>query len=236
MKKIRPVQVFCDFDGTVTRGDTVDLLLETLAHEKWKEIESRWERGEIGSRECMALQVPLIQGGWPAILRVLETVQVDKTFATFVNWCKLRSIPIAIVSDGLDKVIKHLLEREGIKIDMIWANRLIAHPSGELALEFPKNNHRVVCSSGLCKCQVLDKAGSNPLKVVVGDGRSDFCWSRNADVLFAKDKLQSYCQSNSIEHLPYDNFVQIRVTLEEMMAAEQPAAAYAGSFGELART
>ena len=25
------IQVFCDFDGTITRGDTVDLLLETLA-------------------------------------------------------------------------------------------------------------------------------------------------------------------------------------------------------------
>ena len=225
MKKHQQIEVFCDFDGTVTAGDTVDLLLETLADEEWKAIEKRWVDGEIGSRECMALQVPLIRGGWPKMLEVLETVKVDKSFATFVHWCRMRSIPISIVSDGIDRVIKHLLDREGIKIDNIWANQLIETADGGLGLQFPKPR-RVVCSSGLCKCQVLDKAGSAPLKVVIGDGRSDFCWSQNADLVFAKDKLLTHCQTNNISYLPYDNFVQIRVLLEELnVGVHQPVAA-----------
>jgi 2-hydroxy-3-keto-5-methylthiopentenyl-1-phosphate phosphatase len=235
MTRQRPVQVFCDFDGTITQGDTVDLLLETLAVDEWRELERRWEAGEIGSRECMAMQVPLIRGGWQAILSVLETVQVDKSFATFVNWCRMRRIPISIVSDGLDRVIKHLLQREGIHIDNIWANRLLESTSGELCLEFPKPWRRVVCPSGLCKCQVLDRAGVKPLKVVIGDGRSDFCWARNADMLFAKDKLLKYCQTNNIAHVPYDNFVQIRVLLEELMSeSDVPAATLTGAFAEAA--
>lgn len=235
MKKIRPIQIFCDFDGTVTRGDTVDLLLETLADDAWKEIESRWVRGEIGSRECMAMQVPMIRGGWNAVLDVLETVEFDNSFATFVNWCRLRNIPISIVSDGIDRVIQHLLDREKIRVDHIWANHLVeTNEQGSLGLEFPKPWRRVVCPSGLCKCQVLDRAGTNPLKVVIGDGRSDFCWARNADILFAKDKLAKHCETNNISHLPYDNFVQIRVLLEELMSAsEQPAASVSGAFADL---
>lgn len=223
------IQVFCDFDGTITKGDTVDLLLERLALPSWREVEDLWERGEIGSRECMARQVPLIQGGWAAIEDVLKTVEVDNSFATFVQWCRSRKVNIGIVSDGLDRVINHLLRREGIQVDHIWSNRLVEREDG-LRLEFPPNNHRVVCSSGLCKCQVLDKAGPFVTKVVVGDGRSDFCWSANADILFAKDKLYSYCKTNNIHAYKYSNFVQIRVLLEEMMTATQPVPA--GTFIE----
>jgi 2,3-diketo-5-methylthio-1-phosphopentane phosphatase len=232
--KRQSVQIFCDFDGTVTKGDTVDLLLEQLADKKWMEIEASWERGEIGSRECMSKQVPLIRGGWPAILKVLESVQIDNSFATFVNWCRLRNIRISVVSDGLDRVIKHLLDRENIHIDELRANHLVEDAHGNLALEFAKSNHRVVCASGVCKCQVLDQAGPRFLKVVIGDGRSDFCWARNADLLFAKDKLLKYCQSNNIPHLPYDNFVQVRVILDELMnTAEKDLATSAAAYAEV---
>jgi len=67
----------------------------------------------------MSMQVPLIRGGWPAILSVLENVEIDKSFAPFVTWCRMRGIKISIVSDGLDRVISHLLERESIKIDHV---------------------------------------------------------------------------------------------------------------------
>jgi 2-hydroxy-3-keto-5-methylthiopentenyl-1-phosphate phosphatase len=228
------IQIFCDFDGTITNGDTVDLLLETLADDQWKAIEERWVKGEIGSRECMALQVPLIRGGWDAMLQVLDTVKVDRSFATFVQWCRLRHIPIAIVSDGIDRVIKHILKRENIKLDNVWANHLVETADGKLGLQFPKNDHRVVCPSGLCKCQVLDKAGPQPLKVVIGDGRSDFCWANNADLLFAKDKLLAHCNKNNIAHVPYDNFVQIRVLLEEMMATDAQPSFLGKSFMDVA--
>ncbi|HEY9791077.1 MAG TPA: MtnX-like HAD-IB family phosphatase [Candidatus Obscuribacterales bacterium] len=215
------LQIFCDFDGTITRGDTTDTLLEALAHPRWKEIEARWENGEIGSRECMQQQVPLIEGGWPAMLSVLDRVEIDNSFATFVNWCKLRGVKISIVSDGIDRVIQHLLQREKVTVEHIWANHLIEDKQGALSLELPKAGRRVVCSSGLCKCQVLDAAGASVLKVVIGDGRSDFCWARNADLLFAKDKLLKHCQTNNIAHLPFDNFVQIRVLLEELMSEQE---------------
>lgn len=228
MKK--QIQVFCDFDGTITAGDTVDLLLETLADPCWIEVEKRWERGEIGSRECMAQQVPLIRGGWPAILKVLDTVKVDHSFTTFVNWCRIRKIPVSIVSDGLDKVIHHVLDREGIVVDRIWSNHLVEHKSGALSLEFPRSNHKVVCPSGLCKCQVLDQAGA-VTKVVIGDGRSDFCWSRNADILFAKDKLLTHCKSQNIACHQYENFVHIRVLLDELMSATEVVP---GAFGDVA--
>jgi 2,3-diketo-5-methylthio-1-phosphopentane phosphatase len=234
MKKPR-LEIFTDFDGTVTRGDTIDLLLETLADPSWKQIEERWINGEISSRECMALQVPLIQGGWQAMLAVLQTVEVDNTFAAFAGWCKFRKIALSVVSDGIDKVIDYLLSRENIKIARISANHLLESDGGQLALSFPERGSRVVCPSGPCKCQVLDNAGANVIKVVIGDGRSDFCWARNADILFAKDKLARYCSEQGIAFIPYENFLQIRMTLEELHSADtagRPASVPAGKLKE----
>src|SRR5579875_140282 len=209
------VEVYCDFDGTVTQGDTIDLLLELLGDTGWREIEKRWEAGEIGSRECMALQVPLLRGGWRAIETVLSKVKVDPTFAEFASWCRQTGIPLRIVSDGIDRVIHFLLAREGVRVDYVWANHLNESPDGELSLTFPYAPTIAGCSSGLCKCKIIDNGPARAVKVVVGDGRSDFCWSTEADLLFAKSRLLQHCRSNNIAHIPFDNFRTVRAGLEK---------------------
>ena len=63
----KAMRIFCDFDGTISQIDVVDFLLNRLAGPSWNEIEAEWLRGEIGSKECLARQIPLIQGGWKAV-------------------------------------------------------------------------------------------------------------------------------------------------------------------------
>lgn len=209
------VEVYCDFDGTITQGDTIDVLLEALGDPRWREIEARWERGEIGSRECMALQVPLLRGGWKAIEKVLSGVKVDPTFAEFATWCRQSGVPLRIVSDGIDRVIHHLLAREGVRVDYVWANHLNESADGQLSLSFPYAPTVAGCSSGLCKCKILDAGTRKTVKVVIGDGRSDFCWSTECDILFAKAKLLQHCKKNNISCVPFDNFKAVRVALEK---------------------
>jgi len=213
------IDIYCDFDGTVTRGDTIDVLLEQLAVPSWRDIEARWERGEIGSRECMALQVPLIQGGWQAVLKVLDHVKIDPTFPKFAAWCRQNGIALRIVSDGIDRVIHHILKRENIVVDNVWANHLVEDENGTLQLTFPHAPQVLGCGSGLCKCKILGAGSTRPMKVVIGDGRSDFCWAADADLVYAKSKLLSHCRQNGIQCVAYDDFVAIRASLEEKVAA-----------------
>ena len=42
-----------DFDGTISVLDVTDSLLQRFGQPGWQELEDQWERGEIGSRECM---------------------------------------------------------------------------------------------------------------------------------------------------------------------------------------
>ena len=213
------LRVFCDFDGTITTVDVTDLILERLADPSWMEIEARWERGEIDSRECMARQVQLIHGGWAAIRELLDEVKLDPTFQPFVAWCAAQHIPLVVVSEGLDRVIHWLLRRDGIKVDAVWANRLCESTDGGLTLEFPwQALDQRVCHAGLCKCRVLERTPSNSFNVVIGDGLSDRCWTRHAAFVAAKSKLLGYCYANSIACLPFDDFVTVQRALEQMLA------------------
>jgi len=222
-----PIEIYCDFDGTITIGDTTDKLLEALADPAWTEIEKSWERGEIGSRECMALQVALIRGGWAAMKNVLDHVSIDPTFPKFARWCQRMGIPLRIVSDGLDRCIHYLLAKENVRVDYVWANRLQESEDGSFSLLFPYTVANKVCTSGVCKCNLLESRRSTPMRVVIGDGRSDFCWAPEADVLFAKAQLAQYCAKEKIEYHHFEDFSNIKSVLQEHLVKE-PAAVGVG--------
>jgi 2-hydroxy-3-keto-5-methylthiopentenyl-1-phosphate phosphatase len=69
---------------------------------------------------------------------------------------------------------------------------------------------------------VLERGPQRPIKAVIGDGRSDFCWSQEADLLFAKNKLLKHCRETNLACVPYEDFTAIKRVLETVLA-EKPA-------------
>ena len=54
--------VFLDFDGTISTLDVGRHLLARTAPPEWWDLHEQYERGEIGSRECIAGQWALVVG------------------------------------------------------------------------------------------------------------------------------------------------------------------------------
>lgn len=194
-----------DFDGTVALADTVDSLLQRFADPEWERIEEQWGRGEIGSRECMAAQIALVRGDQASLERFLDDVEVDPTFVDFVD--EVRELAtMVIVSDGLDYPISHVLARLGTEIPF-YANKLAFRPGG-LAISFPHLDPLCPIGSGVCKCaaaRAVD-AGRSLWTVLIGDGRSDVCFARKADYVFAKGLLRRFCEAENINHSPFETF------------------------------
>ncbi len=218
--KRQPI-VFCDFDGTVTTTDVTDVLLEELALPQWKVIEEQWVNGKIDDCQCMSEQIALIQGDWKRITGVLDQIKIDPYFKDFVAQCRSHNVPLHIGSNGIDRVLKYILDREHIQVDGIWSYHLIESNNG-WALKFPKDKERGICQiahSIACKCTLLEPAkvskitDKNAYKIVIGDSKSDFCWSNKADFVFAKKKLAQYCGARDIDYLSFDNFLDINSIL-----------------------
>jgi 2-hydroxy-3-keto-5-methylthiopentenyl-1-phosphate phosphatase len=209
------MRIFCDFDGTISTVDTTDLVLGQLADPAWEDLEARWRRSEITAAECMRGQIALIGGDDDALQAVLDRVEIAPGFAEFAAWCQAGGIALTIVSDGVDGFIHHILQRHGLDHLPVVANRLAGDAIAGRRLEQPWIRAGCAGGSGVCKCQVVSEslAPDDSLLVFIGDGRSDFCVSNRADLLFARDELAAHARSRAMHHHEFSDFHQITTTL-----------------------
>lgn len=197
-----------DFDGTIAPVDTVDSLLERFADPQWESIEQQWVRGEINSQECMAAQIALVRGERAVLEEFLHSVEIDPSFVDFVQYVR-QFADLAVVSDGLDDPIRHALGQLDVPIP-IYANRLTFRPGG-LNISFPYRDAACAVGSGVCKCAIARQinAGRGLSTILIGDGRSDLCIARSADLVFAKGSLRRFCEAENITHIPFETFGEL---------------------------
>jgi 2-hydroxy-3-keto-5-methylthiopentenyl-1-phosphate phosphatase len=205
------VRVFVDFDGTISIGDTTDLILETFADPSWRTIETDWVAGRIGSRECLARQIDLVRASPEALDAFVRDATIDPHFAGFVALCGAYGLPITVVSDGLDRIAAAMLARAGLSLPVV-ANHLEWLGGRRWRLGFPHARADCRATAGHCKCATIaaEPAG---LRVLIGDGRSDFCAAAGADLVIAKGALAEHCVGSGIAFEPFANFADASLIL-----------------------
>ena len=222
--------VFCDFDGTVATVDTTDALLERYAEPAWREVEQLWVDGKIGSKECMRRQVELVRATARQLDAFADHIAIDEGFPAFVRACERRSVPVAVLSDGLDYVIRRVLARHALGFLPVFANHL--KPLGDDRYTLLAPYAAPECSAGTCKCAIMGRSASRAT-LLIGDGRSDFCAAaKSADLVLAKDRLLRHCEQHDIAHFAFDGFLHARTLLE--MHLDSPPARTAAAIPDLA--
>ena len=214
--------VFCDFDGTISRKDVTDELLEAFALPEWRVIEAKWRAGDIGSRECMRRQVELLRCSRKELDSLLDAVAIDPGFADFVSACRDRGFPVVVLSDGIDYAIHRVLRNHGLDDLPVYANRLSFHVGGGFGLDSPHSDPSCSPDCGTRKCALMRRlALPGSEKVLVGDGASDFCAaSEAADFVLAKDSLLTHCRATALPHALYENFHNVQKLLVDLERGE----------------
>ena len=216
------MRVICDFDGTITRQDSTDTVLEALAAPAWRQAQDDWLAGRLSGADCMRRQVALIGGSDAELDAVLDAVELDPGFDAFVAWSEAHGLPISIVSDGVDYFIARILARHGLQRLPAVANRLAGEP-GARRLQQPWRRPDCGAGSGVCKCAVaLADQPAGATSIFVGDGPSDYCVAEHADILFAKGRLAERAHDRNLPFLPFETFDDVRRTLAVLMG-EHPA-------------
>jgi 2-hydroxy-3-keto-5-methylthiopentenyl-1-phosphate phosphatase len=204
------MNVFCDFDGTVTLEDGTDAILQRFALPVWREWEQLWAHGEISSLECLSQQVQLIRADRKTLVDFATGLAVDPGVVTLAHECQEREIPFTIVSDGLDLVVKTVLDRHNLSHIPFFANHVIWPSSGSPALEFPHAAPACDSRAGTCKCAITGVGRKRGVQsVYIGDGRSDFCVAAKMDCVYAKGALQKWCVSHDIPCQPFETLAEV---------------------------
>jgi len=211
MKNLR---FFIDFDGTITKNDVVDMILERFGLSQWTEVERQWMEGQIGSRECLSKQMDLVSATEQEFTELISQVEIDPFFINFLERAQNLSIPVAIVSDGFDIVIDQIFKQSFLKSPElfqhlpVYSNKLKRTPRGYKALFTDEDLCAHACAN--CKPRVMKKIASEGETIVfVGDGFSDRFAAQESQLTFAKGKLLKFCEENKIKHIKYSSFKEI---------------------------
>ena len=198
--------ILCDFDGTISVEDVIDSLLDRFGRPGWEVLEQDWRAGRIGSRECMAGQVELLQMTRAELDAHLAEVWIDHAFPGFVARARELNVPIRVVSDGLDYAIHRILGRYGLDDLPLAANHLApAEPPKQWQLTSPFQADG--CRSGTCKCACVAQAREGGAKtLLIGDGASDFSAADRVDFVFAKHRPIEHCRAAGIAYVPITGF------------------------------
>ena len=216
--------IVCDFDGTITRTDVIDNILQRFADPSWEAIEDQWLQGEIGSRECLSRQLSLVKASPAELLAYFDTVEIDPDFPDFVDHVIGLGATLEVVSDGIEQGIARILARNYVSLLPILANRLRQVDQNSWRIDFPYASDACRAASGNCKCKSTPR---NKRVLVIGDGKSDMCVASTADFVFAKGSLATYCEANNIAHARFDTFAEVPALLAQL---PQGIAANANTF------
>ncbi|MFQ5864080.1 MAG: MtnX-like HAD-IB family phosphatase [bacterium] len=212
------MKVFCDFDGTVAKNDVGNLLFRTFADGRCFDIVNLWKKGVISSKECLTEECRIARVTREELEHFADAQQVDPYFKEFVVYCQKNRIQVEILSDGLDFYIERILKNHGL-VPMVnfRSNHLVFVNRNQIRPEFPY--YEKGCGKcGNCKGYHIREARTQGKHVIyVGDGLSDRCGAKEADLVFAKRDLLKFCQQNQIPHFEFKDFGEVFNQLKKIL-------------------
>jgi len=193
------MSVFIDFDNTITLVDVLYQLIERFSiSDDWRSLEHAWLSGEITTKECLTGQMRSVRISSQELSGYLTTIEIDPYFSKLIDFFKEKGIELTIVSDNFEPIINFILEHNGIKGVPVFANELNVYQD-RLLPSFPFQNPECLSCAHCKKIHFMkNRRCKEDLIIYVGDGRSDICPAKKADIVFAKSTLLNYFKKNSL--------------------------------------
>ena len=212
MSRASTTTVLLDFDGTITVRDAdfviADAVLPPARANGYVPLAEAYERLEIGAAayfERFLELVPLCPEEFAReAVRVPLRPGLDRLLAALGQ----PEFELRVLSEGLDVYIEPALRAAGLGHLPYSCNRAIWDGVGYTVAPAADG---VPCARCLnCKGAHVQRARDAGRRVVmVGNGASDLCGARRADLVFARDGLVDHCRREGIAHTPFDRFDEI---------------------------
>ena len=214
--KQKKVLILSDFDGTICKMDIGNEVLSHFTEKSWDDLDREYIKGSMGSRVAYEKIVPLIAGNREKMKDfVLARGKLARGFLQFYQLCRKKSLDVKIVSDGLDFYIRNILENNGFTDIEFFSNAVEFGTDDSITIKFPRLNE--LCGRcGTCKNSILHSFRLMYEQIIyIGDGHSDVCPSRSADLVFARGVLLKKYQQENIPCIPFNDFSTINQYLKK---------------------
>ncbi|ORX98103.1 phosphoric monoester hydrolase [Basidiobolus meristosporus CBS 931.73] len=227
MSTINNLFIFSDFDGTITKEDSLNILIDKcMGSEPRQSIDDAIKQGTMSFKEGMTRQFAGIDASWEEASTFLQsTTHVDPHFKEFAQYCDAENIPLTVVSCGIGPLIKEFLkgfvgselaskiqvEANSVEIiDQKWIP--VYHDDSDFGHD-----------KSLTMRQIKATLEVKPILVFLGDGLSDISAAREADILFAKKgcDLEDWCIKENVSYTSFENFSHVLEVLKKFIATRE---------------
>jgi len=223
----RAMLAFLDYDGTLTTHECNEIVLTRFVGDAWRPLEAEAKADRMGHAEVFDRQIGLIRAPRAELLGALVAAAAPAPgLPAFLAGLEARGGRPVIVSAGLREAIAAVWSREHLPPVELHASELVGGgprggPPYRLAFsgvlgDCPR------CGPKACKGAAL-RALRRPGELVVafGDGASDLCPAREADLTFARGHLAKRCAAEGLEWRELNDFGTVLAQVDEWLARRE---------------
>lgn len=197
-----------DFDITISKRDSTDVLLENHNPEYKQVIREKYRNKEITMREFIKFGLESLNITKEEYVRTLsENVTIDTTFIDFIK----SGIEFRIVSAGTRLNIQGSLLKYNINLkDEDIISNDISFEGNKITISNPFLDTEQYY--GVDKKEIVRSYQEKGYKVYfVGDGPSDYRAIETADFSFIRKGTRAikFCEENNIDFFEFNNFNEI---------------------------
>ena len=207
--------IACDFDGTITQNDTLHLIVARYGERGlWEAIEPRLRAGELTLEQAMQAEFAGVRAT-PEQVRelVLAEAGLRAGFPDFVAWARDGGHRLVVLSSGFRSVIDAVLGHWGLGHLEVASHEADFTPEGCRLVWADRGERCAICGRRCKRHDVRTRLAGETL-VLIGDGISDRCVARMADVVFARAHLARDLAIDGVAYTPFEDFDQVREELE----------------------
>ena len=214
-----PNTLVTDFDGTLTRTDFFQAVLERLVDDNLS-IWNRYCQGSITHFEALAGYYRQIRIQQSKLLEMVNELGFPKNFANLVNGLRKNKWDVVIASAGCEWYIRYLVNLSDINPSpIVHANGGTYSDDAGLVMELPRHSPHFHPEIGISKASVVKAhMGLNRSVAFAGDGPTDLEPALLVDpkLRFAKGALARLLSDKEEEFIPFYDWDEIPNHLLEM--------------------
>jgi len=216
---IAPWRLLLDFDGTITLRDAdfeiADALLPPGRERAYEPLAKRYERLELSLVGYFQAYLALLDVAPETIRRAAGRVALRPGFADLLATCRALALDVVVVSEGIDLYVHPILAAAGLGDAAVSCN--VARRADGAGWQVSPPPDGAPCERCLnCKGVHVRRAHAAGQRVaVVGNGASDLCGARAADLVVARDTLARHCDAEGIPYRPWTTFEDVAAALRD---------------------
>ncbi len=207
-----------DFDGTLTRHDFFQLVLERLVPPGTPDYWQDYRAGRLTHFEAMRAYYSAIRASEEETLRIVEAMELEPDLAGWVGRLQQAGWKVIVASAGCAWYIEHLLRRQGVMID-VYANpgRFVAGQG--LLMDLPIRSPYFSPSHGIDKAALVQAAQRASSRVAfAGDGYPDVPAARlvTPELRFATAALTVALDQEGLPYRRFERWAEVAQALVDV--------------------